>query len=94
MFLFHSRISNFQIIRQPENVDDVGAAGVMFAGLTAWSSFYLSGLAGGLFGAFTSRGMYLLNQMRDYFVRFRPNQSIIYEFKTFQEVEREHAFVF
>lgn len=28
----------------------------MFAGLTAWSSFYLSGLAGGIRGAVTSQG--------------------------------------
>ncbi|XP_055297424.1 reticulon-4-interacting protein 1, mitochondrial-like [Sitodiplosis mosellana] len=44
------------IVRKPENIEDVGASGIMFAGLTAWSSLYLSGLAGGLRGALTSRG--------------------------------------
>lgn len=45
------------MVRKPENIDDVEAAGIMFAGLTAWSSLYLSGLAGGLRGALTSNGL-------------------------------------
>lgn len=46
----------FQITRKPEGIDDIGAAGILYAGLTAWSSLYISGLAGGLQGAKTSKG--------------------------------------
>lgn len=45
-----------QITRKPENIDDNGAAAILFAGLTAWSSLYISGLAGGFQGAKTSKG--------------------------------------
>lgn len=52
-----------QITRKPEKIDDVGAAGILFAGLTAWSSIYVSGLAGGLRGALTSRGLTTLHHI-------------------------------
>lgn len=45
-----------QITRKPEGIDDIGAAGILYAGLTAWSSIYISGLAGGIQGIKTSKG--------------------------------------
>lgn len=44
------------ITRKPQNIDDVEAAGTLFAGLTVWSSLYITGLIGGLQGAKTSAG--------------------------------------
>lgn len=46
----------FQITLKPQGIDDIGAAGILFAGLTAWSSIYISGSAGGVEGAKTSKG--------------------------------------
>lgn len=45
-----------KITPKPSGVDDINAAGVLYAGLTAWSAIYISGLAGGLKGAKTSNG--------------------------------------
>lgn len=81
-------ILNLQIVRKPDNIDDVGAAGIMFAGLTAWSSLYLSGLAGGFRGAITSRGLHIIASNRNGVFKY------LYVFKLFQEVEKDYAFVF
>lgn len=47
----------FQISHKPETIDDIEAAGVLYAGLTAWSGLYISGHVGGVLGALTSQGM-------------------------------------
>ncbi|XP_031629544.1 reticulon-4-interacting protein 1 homolog, mitochondrial-like isoform X2 [Contarinia nasturtii] len=44
------------ITLKPEGISDIEAAGVLYAGLTAWSSLFISGLAGGVQGAKTSKG--------------------------------------
>lgn len=46
-----------KITPKPNGIDDIGAAGILYAGLTAWSSIYLSGLAGGIKGVKTSNGL-------------------------------------
>lgn len=45
-----------QISHKPETIDDIEAAGVLYAGLTAWSGLYISGHVGGVLGALTSQG--------------------------------------
>lgn len=45
-----------QISHKPETIDDIEAAGVLYAGLTAWSGLYISGHIGGILGALTSQG--------------------------------------
>lgn len=47
-----------QISHKPETIDDIEAAGVLYAGLTAWSGLYVSGHIGGVLGALTSQGLY------------------------------------
>lgn len=41
---------------KPSNMDDIEAAGMLYAGLTAWSGLYLSGHIGGIMGALTAQG--------------------------------------
>lgn len=41
---------------KPENLSDVDASGVLYAGLTAWSGLYITGQLGGFMGAITSSG--------------------------------------
>ncbi|KAG4075137.1 hypothetical protein HA402_006154 [Bradysia odoriphaga] len=41
---------------KPEQLSDIEAGGLLYAGLTAWSSFYIWGLLGGLKGATTAEG--------------------------------------
>lgn len=54
----------FQLAHKPENISDIGAAGILYAGLTAWSSIYISGLAGGIQGAKTSKGAISYSQTK------------------------------
>lgn len=49
-------LSSTQISHKPETIDDIEAAGVLYAGLTAWSGLYISGHIGGVLGALTSQG--------------------------------------
>lgn len=41
---------------KPENLSDVDASAVLYAGLTAWSGLYITGQLGGFMGAITSSG--------------------------------------
>lgn len=52
----------FQISHKPETIDDIEAAGVLYAGLTAWSGLYISGHVGGVLGALTSQGRFKTQQ--------------------------------
>lgn len=46
----------FQISHQPEKTSSIDAAGILYAGLTAWSSLFVTGQLGGIAGALTSQG--------------------------------------
>lgn len=54
---------SFQISHKPETIDDIEAAGVLYAGLTAWSGLYISGHIGGVLGALTSQGKLIFNSL-------------------------------
>lgn len=56
IFIELTKSNYLQISRKPEGIDDVGAAGTLFVGLTVWSSLYISGLVGGFEGLKTSKG--------------------------------------
>lgn len=45
-----------QISHKPESIDDLEAAGILYAGLTAWSGLFITGQLGGIAGALTSQG--------------------------------------
>lgn len=45
-----------QISHLPEKTSSIDAAGVLYAGLTAWSSLFITGQLGGITGALTSQG--------------------------------------
>lgn len=41
---------------KPKGIDDIGAAGILYTGLTAWCALYIHGNIGGSKGAKTSKG--------------------------------------
>lgn len=45
-----------QLTKKPSEISNLNAGGILYAGLTAWSGIYLSGMLGGICGAFTSSG--------------------------------------
>ncbi|KAJ6646026.1 Reticulon-4-interacting protein 1, mitochondrial [Pseudolycoriella hygida] len=49
-------VDQIYLRHKPEQLTDIEAGGLLYAGLTAWSSFYIWGLLGGLHGATTSQG--------------------------------------
>lgn len=53
---FVSQIIPSQISHQPEETSSIDAAGILYAGLTAWSSLFVTGQLGGIAGALTSQG--------------------------------------
>lgn len=44
------------VTQRPKGISSVEAGCILYAGLTAWSGLFVSGLLGGVEGAFTSRG--------------------------------------
>lgn len=52
--IFHKTI--LQIRNKPSILSDTDAAGILYAGLTAWSGLFISGQLGGLSAALTSQG--------------------------------------
>lgn len=44
------------VSHKPENITDIEAAGILYAGLTAWSGLFITGHMGGVIGALTSSG--------------------------------------
>lgn len=44
------------VSKKPENLSDVDASAVLYAGLTAWSGLYITGQLGGVLGALCSNG--------------------------------------
>lgn len=49
-------INFLQVSHKPEGLDDIEAAGTLYAGLTAWSGLFVSAHMGGICGALTSQG--------------------------------------
>lgn len=45
-----------QVTHKPNGLNDVEAAGILYAGLTAWSGLFITAHMGGLMGALTSQG--------------------------------------
>lgn len=45
-----------QISHKPSTLDTTEAAGILYAGLTAWSGLFITGQLGGISGALTSQG--------------------------------------
>lgn len=44
------------VSKKPENLSDIDASAVLYAGLTAWSGLFISGHLGGILGALCSNG--------------------------------------
>lgn len=57
LFDFYSEKKLLQITKKPDGINDNEAAGVLYAGLTAWSALYIFGRIGGCKGATTSNGL-------------------------------------
>lgn len=47
-------IDKCYVSKKPENLSDIDASAVLYAGLTAWSGLFISGQLGGVFGALCS----------------------------------------
>lgn len=49
-------IDKSYVSKKPENLSDIEASSVLYAGLTAWSGLFISGQLGGILGALCSNG--------------------------------------
>lgn len=47
---------DLQVSKKPDNISVLESGGVLYAGLTAWSGLFISGLLGGVEGALTAHG--------------------------------------
>lgn len=49
-------IDKSYVSKKPQNLSDIDASAVLYAGLTAWSGLFISGQLGGILGALCSNG--------------------------------------